>query len=128
MRLLNFVLLVVILASSGCGNRSSVPRYELSGQVTYRGQSVPGGRILFEPDDKQGNTGSGSIAEIVNGKYETREGKGTVGGPHVVTIFGTNGKTATETYDNSLFTPYKKTLDLPREDATMDFTIPNEHH
>lgn len=104
-----------------------MPRYELTGQVTYKGQPVPGGRILFEPDSDLGNSGSGSIAEIVNGQYRTRDNKGTVGGPHVVTIFGTNGKTATETYDNSLFSPFKKNVDLPREDASLDFEVTHEH-
>ena len=67
------------------------------------------------------------ITEIVNGHYRTRDGKGTVGGPHVVTIFGTNGKTATETYDNSLFSPYRSRVELPKQDASLDFSIPNDH-
>jgi hypothetical protein len=121
------VLLSLLAVSLGCGS-GKAQRFDLNGKITYRGQPVPGGRLLFEPDAEAGNSGSGSVAEIANGQYRTRSNKGTVGGPHVVTIFGTNGKTATETYDNSLFSPYQKKVDLPREDATLDFEVPNDHH
>lgn len=110
---------------AGCGGAGNGPvRYELSGNATYQGRPIRGGRILFAPDTNQGNKGPGSVADITHGEFRTRRGKGTVGGPHVVTIYGEDGTMATEEHDNALFPPYKTHLDLPKEDATRDFDVP----
>ena len=70
------VLFPAIIAAVliGCG-KSGPERYEVSGAVTYHGRPVRGGRILFTPDTTQGNNGPGSVAEISNGMYYTRQGK-----------------------------------------------------
>ena len=118
------LLAVAVVPLAGCGDPAGPARYEVSGEVTYEGRPVPGGRILFTPDASRGNGGPGSVAEIENGRYRTRPSKGFVGGPCVATIYGTDGTVATEQRDNSLFSPYRVELELPRADCRHDFEVP----
>src|SRR5262245_10803606 len=79
---------IVVLA--GCGGERT---YELSGSVTFKGKPVPTGQIMLEPDASAGNKGPAAFAKIKDGHYDTRilEGRGTVGGPHIVQIQGRDG-------------------------------------
>ena len=108
----------------GCGQRGSNALYEISGSVTFAGQPVPAGRIVFEPDEAQGATGMVSIADIAKGSYRTRPQRGFGGGPCRVTIYGTDGTIPTEEKDTSIFRPWQTTLDLPREACRRDFDVP----
>jgi len=117
-----FAMLLIGGSLVGCGGESD--RYEVSGTVTFHGRPVPGGRILFVPDRGKGNAGTGSVAEIHEGKYRTRTGKGSVGGPHQVTIYGDDGTMPTETTSNALFPPYRATVELPHAEAHHNFAIP----
>ena len=121
-----FTITACLLVAGGCTGKSELELYSLSGTVTFRYKPVPGGRIVFEPIVARGNSGPGSIAEIKDGKFSTRPGKGTVGGPHQVTIFGDDGGMPTELRDNALFAPYRTEVDLPFEDAQHDFNVPNQ--
>ena len=114
------------LLAVGCTTDKGPELYTLTGTVTYQDKPVPGGRIVFEPISAQGNSGPGSIAEIKAGKYSTRSGKGTVGGPHHVTIFGDDGGMPTESRDNALFPPHRTEVDLPYGDAEYDFKVPSK--
>ena len=108
----------------GCGKRGSDALYEISGSVTFAGRPVPGGRIVFEPDEARGASGMVSIGDIANGSYRTRPQRGFGGGPCRVTIYGTDGTVPTEEKDTSLFPPWQTTLDLPREACRRDFDVP----
>ena len=108
----------------GCGKRGSDALYEISGSVTFAGQPVPAGRIVFEPDEAQGAAGMVSIADIENGIYRTRPRRGFGGGPCRVTIYGTDGTMPTEEKDTSLFRPWQTTIDLPREACRLAFDVP----
>jgi hypothetical protein len=108
----------------GCGKGGSDALYEISGSVTFAGQPVPGGRIVFEPDEARGASGMVSIADIANGSYRTRSRRAFGGGPCRVTIYGTDGTVPTEEKDTSLFRPWQTTLDLPREAYRHDFDVP----
>lgn len=119
----------VLCVQGGCGGGSAdgPSRYELSGSVTYDGKPVPFGQIIFAPDSAAGNSGPQGFAEIRDGNYETADGKGTVGGPHVVQITGFGSDPSTGTEENpvpSLFSDYQTKADLPKEDSTMDFQVP----
>lgn len=110
----------------GCG-KGGAARYDVSGSVTYEGQPVPVGSIVFEPDGSKGNSGPSGHAQIKDGKYDTtlEDGMGTVGGPHVVRIVGLDGKPAGElTQGTPLFPAYSTTVDLPKETTTQDFDVP----
>jgi hypothetical protein len=111
--------------AAGCGRGERL--YHLSGKVTFAGKPVPKGTIVFEPDTSRGNQGSAAFAQIIDGRYDTRsgEGKGTVGGPHLVRILGLDGIPRGELVNGSpLFPEYTTTADLPRADATLDFDVP----
>lgn len=110
----------------GCGGRNPAGLYEISGSVTFAGQPVPGGRIVFEPNEARGASGMVSIGDIANGSYRTRPRRGFGGGPCRVTIYGTDGTVPTEEKDTSLFAPWQTTIDLPREACRRDFDVPAE--
>jgi hypothetical protein len=108
---------------SGCG-KSGPERFAVSGAVTFKGAPVPGGQIIFEPDSAAGNSGPSGYADIVDGHYDTAtDGKGTIGGPHVVRITGLSGKPG-EAGVQPLFKEYQSQKDLPRETSTADFDVP----
>ncbi len=115
---------LVTAAVVGCGKRDSDALYEISGSVTFAGQPVPAGRIVFEPDEAQGATGMVSIADIQNGSYRTRPRRGFGGGPCRMTIYGNDGTMPTEEKDTSLFRPWQSTIDLPHEACRRDFDVP----
>lgn len=110
----------------GCG-QDGPQRFELSGKVTYRGQPVPSGSIVFEPDAAKGNDGPQGMAPIQNGMFDTaRGGRGTVGGPHLVTILGCDGVNVSETSPQGkpLFEPFITSVEIPKKRATLDLTVP----
>jgi hypothetical protein len=129
-RLLSICALAVAIGCSAGCDKKGVDRYDLRGKVTFRGQPVPKGYLLFAPDGDKGNRGPGSKAGIADGNYETIAGQGTVGGPHVVTIFGADGipykmeDGNTNPIGKPLFSTYQAKVDLPRESGTYDFEVP----
>jgi len=120
------VVLVAVSICGGCRRESGDRRYDLSGRVTYAGKPVPAGRILFSPDASQGMEGPATVADISDGRYRTRSGKGAVAGAYVVTIHGTDKTMATETHDNTLFPPYRTHVVIDGANTSHDFAVP-EH-
>ncbi len=109
----------------GCGGPGGPERFHLSGTVTHDGQPIPAGEIAFEPDSSKGNTGPAAYAPIKDGTYATPSRKGTVGGPHVVRINGSDGKASGESpLGQMLFPEYRTTADLPKESAEQNFDVP----
>lgn len=121
-------LAAVAVASAvcGCGGDAGPDRYDVSGTVTFNGQPVPAGHIIFEPDTSADNSGPQGAADIRDGKYDTgADGRGTVGGPHVVRISGFESFSEDENNPaKPLFTDYETTVDLPEETTTKDFDVP----
>lgn len=116
-----------LVVVGGCD--SKLDRFDLSGEVTYRGQPVPAGYLVLKPDSASGNKGPGSAANIVNGHYATSPGRGTIGGPHVVTVFGFDGKEymAAGGVPNPMGKPVFKSdikAELPTQSGTHDFEVP----
>lgn len=112
---------------SGCGSGDTGPkRYQLSGKAQFKGQPIPAGQIVFEPDSSKGNSGPQGAAEIRDGKFDTRNGgRGTIGGPHRVRITGYDGVSQDEMHPaKQLFPEYKTTVDLPKQDGAHDFDVP----
>jgi hypothetical protein len=119
----------LLLIGPGCGG-DGVDRYDVSGVVTFDGNPVPLGQIMFQPDTGKGNRGPAGVAKIENGHFDTsKSDKGTVGGPHVVIISGFDGKDINEAEErpagSPLFPDYRTTVDLPKEDTTLQFDVPN---
>lgn len=118
----------VALGIGGCSNRDATTRYDVSGTVTFAGKPVPKGDILFTPDSSKSNQGPPGFAKITDGKYDTAiDGKGVVGGPHLVQISGFDGRAAAELPDGMrLFPDYTTRIDLAKEKTTRDFKIPSK--
>jgi len=122
---------LVVMSGMGCGGAASdgPRRYTISGTVTYQGQPIPVGTISFEPDTEKGNSGPGSMADIVNGKYTTPPGKGGVGGSYLARIEGYDG-TEIQTGEgvshtgNPLFKMQTLQLEFPQKDSVVDLTVP----
>lgn len=128
-RVLGIVPLLLALIV-GCGAESA-DRYDLSGKVTYKGQPVPIGFMVFEPDAQRSNSGPGARADIKDGKYSTPPNRGHIGGPHVVHIFGYDGIPYQLSEDGMmnpvgrpLFESKEVRADLPKEAAEQDFMLP----
>ena len=120
---------VVFVAAFGCHRNAGPARYDLTGTITYAGKPVPAGYILFAPDKSKGNDGPGADAEIKDGVYHTRLKQGTVGGPHVATISGFDGKPSGQGPDvnpmgKPLFANVQINVDLPKQAATYDLAVP----
>jgi hypothetical protein len=118
------VLSALAWITAGCGGEKS---YHLSGMVTFKGQPVPTGHIVFEPDASAGNKGAPAYAKIKDGRYDTsvEEGHGTLGGPHIVLIHGRDGIPRGELLNGiPIFPDYSTTADLPKQNATLDFEVP----
>lgn len=123
-----FFLVALLVISAGCG-KSGPPVYHVAGTVTFKGEPVPAGTVLFQPDESQGCTGPAGIAHIKDGKYDTAEegGKGVVGGPHLVRITGLDGKPVEMAPEGvPLFPDFTTTVDLPTEDSSHDFVVTND--
>lgn len=118
-----FACLLCILCLVGCGQS---PYSAVSGTVTFKGKPVPSGEIRLTPDSSQGNKGPMISMLIVDGKYQTPEDKGVIGGPYQVRIMGygpgsSSDPTAGEV---QLFDTQQQTADFPKgEDTVHDITI-----
>ena len=115
-----------VLCLTGCGE-SGPSRYDATGTVTYKGQPVPYGEIIFEPDASKGNEGPAARATIEKGAYATEKEKGVVAGAVKVRITGYDGKPhpggGTQPHGNALFPEYTDKVDQPEDVATHDFAI-----
>lgn len=127
---LGFLPVVACVLAIGCGGEKT---YRLSGKVTFKGQPIPEGRILFIPDSAKGNKGPAGSADIKNGQYDTGAsgGKGVIGGAMTVQIEAWDPAKKVEKADKSplsvappLFPPYQTTVDLPKSDSNKDFDVP----
>jgi hypothetical protein len=127
-RMRNVLAVVFLLACGGC-SKPEVERYALSGKVTYQGQPVPVGSILFEPDGSKGNRGPQGYSTIIDGYYETNKyGKGAVTGPINVQIMGfSKDENISEEGTKPLFPPFKTSIVIVPESTTFDFEIPTSH-
>jgi len=114
---------LVAAAAVGCGPDGPA-RHRVHGTVTYAGRPVPVGRIVFEPDVLKGNRGPQGFAVVEEGRFDTavKQGRGTSGGPMVVTIdaFDTPGPGQAAT---PLVTNHQEHCDLPTADTELTFDL-----
>ncbi len=117
---------------TGCGGEKV---YHLSGNVSFKGQPIADGYIVFEPDGSKGNTGQSGRSTIREGRYNTRgsDGMAVVGGPHVIRIVAHSAPLRPNevvggevVMPSLLFPPYTFSQDLPSETGVVDFDVPAE--
>ncbi len=124
-RCLAMVLAIVALGAwPGCGGSDGPARYRYSGKVTFEGQPVPAGEVVFEPDNGAGNSGPQGFARIANGAYDTGRDKGTVGGAQIIRIRGHDAVVLDENKPITiLFDNYEVRENLPKKDTVKDFQV-----
>jgi len=122
--------LLVICLGSGCWSSSTeIKRYKIDGNVTFNGQTIPGGTIEFEPDPEKGNRGPMSKAIFQDSRYSIDTRRGIIGGAYIVRI---NGYSAPIDGDDGpgtatpmpLFAEHVISLELPAKNSTQVFDVP----
>ncbi len=117
---------VLLLAVLGC---SGERRNALSGRVSYKGEPIPYGRIVFEPDTAKGQKGVQGVAEIHDGTYQTSPAAGTLAGPYQAHITGYAGppdhKRKPPGPGPALFKEYIIAVELPDGAAEINFDVPD---
>lgn len=115
----------ITLAACGC-SRGPVTRFDLCGEVTFKGQPVPAGLVVINPDLANGGDGPQGMAEIRAGRYDTRTcHKGAPAGPVVLMIDGFDGLGQPESpLGSPLFTGYRLPVALPREATELNIDVP----
>jgi len=119
------LLSTLCLCAAGCSGSDGPQRYRLSGEVTYDGKPVPYGWIVFTPEQ-----GPGASANIENGRYETPEGFGSVGGLHTIEVVAFDGvatpdpeiEGVTNPAGSPMFT-YTFKKEVPKEAGAWDIEI-----
>lgn len=117
--------LLIGISFSGCGGDGGPPRYSLSGTVSYEGNPVPFGWIVFAPEN-----GPGATANIEEGHYTTPDDFGTVGGVHTIEVvafdgvaFADPGAEGGMNTSGKLMFSYKFKKDIPKETTAWDIEI-----
>jgi hypothetical protein len=116
----------VLLLLTSCSEKPS-GRVDVWGAVTFKGQPLPAGVIVMNPDFTKGNDGPQGMAEIKNGRYDTRAlEKGAPSGPVIFMIDGFDGVAQGDaTSGKPLFLGYKLQFDLPRQPSEKNIDIPD---
>jgi len=89
LRLTALLLVPLLLLPGGCGRQQEAGLSPVSGKVSYRGQPVRMGKIVFAPDPARGGNGPLVLADIQpDGTYrlKTGEAPGVLPGCYRVTV------------------------------------------
>jgi hypothetical protein len=84
--------LAIVLSLStipACRSSDGLNRQAISGYVTWEGQALAAGSILFEPATSKSGTTVGST--IKNGKFSIATDQGPVPGDYIVRIYASSG-------------------------------------
>ena len=84
-------LIAVAAAVSGCGNSDRPPLGRVTGKVTYKGQPLEVGEVVFNPMlESAAKTGQPAIGTLGSGGYYRLttfdDGDGALVGEHIVTV------------------------------------------
>ena len=80
------IIVSLAVAWGGCSKKDK--QFEIRGHVTYDGEPVAEGKVLFMPKDESRPQ---AIAKIVNGEYVTASPGGVFVGGYKVQVFGYRG-------------------------------------
>jgi hypothetical protein len=119
------LLPALLLIASSCSSKSS-DRVDVWGTVTFKSKPVPAGLIVMNPDFSKGNDGPQGMAEIREGRFDTRPlDKGAPSGPVVFMIDGFDGVAQGESSSGRpLFVSYKMQLDLSKQASEQHIVVP----
>lgn len=130
-RVIVAVAACTMLLASGCGRGDGIPRYRVSGTVSFNGSPVPAGMVYLNPDTTAGNDGPPGFAQIVAGRFDTaaKGGRHAIAGAHEVVIEGYEPPPADSTSEaggRRLFGNFRVKLDVPKAASEHDFDVPAE--
>ena len=123
----------VLSAAAAClaiaaGCSSETKTYKLSGNVTFKGQPVPAGYVMFTPDVASGALGQVRVFQIVDGKYDSDAATppGMTAGKCMVRVAGFDGKPLpTFGQGKQIFNPVDlAAFTMPADETTKDFEVP----
>jgi hypothetical protein len=122
--LLTATLSASVLAT-GCGS-SGTGLYRRTGTVTFAGKPVPLGTVYFDPDVSTGASGPSGFADIVDGKYDTNNGKGSIGGPMIVRVTGYSDENRDKIsgFGPPLFAEHHMKAELPAATSELNIEVP----
>lgn len=84
MKAFQLLTLCSVLAVAGCGETDTGGRVAVSGNITYEGQPLPEGRIVFTP--VKTNAGYAAGGAIEEGRFSIRAEHGPAEGDYQVTV------------------------------------------
>jgi len=119
---------------SGCTRGPD--RFDVTGQVTFRGQSVSVGRITFVPAGNEAMRGAPGFAAIRDGHFDTSTGRSPGAGRYRFMVDGFDGvpfrqEISRGTFDENplgkpLFETYSLEVDLPeRSGHSLTIEVPD---
>ncbi|QDV10521.1 hypothetical protein CA51_03700 [Rosistilla oblonga] len=122
------LLIPSLTALVGCGTSDAGPgKYSVTGTVTFEGQPLPEGEILFAPDTASGNKGPASVAYVKDGKFSTQPGMGLVGGAYTLEVTGFQTKAEMDQDGEPIVEPLFDTFvtkhEFEHQDSTYDFAV-----
>jgi len=120
-RVFSSLLLAVCLA--GCsGDSEGETGFKVSGKVTFDGEPVPAGMVVFFKEETQARV----ACVLTDGYYETQDGKGHLGGKYEVQITAKDGvPVASDPQGTFLWMERWATeVDLKEASETKDFDVP----
>jgi hypothetical protein len=104
-------LVLMASAAAGCGVSDGLDRQAISGTVTWEGQPLERGAILFEPATNESGTPVGST--IRAGNFAVARNQGPVPGLYFVRIYASSGTQASPTSGQTERTPRPMVERLP---------------
>lgn len=112
------------------GNSSAAPpnTVHVQGVVTFKGQPLKMGLVVFEPDSTKGGSGSQGYANIVDGKFDTQAkgGKSVSLGASIIRVTGGDGVgiDAFTPFGSMLFEEYSTTTSITEGMPPLSIDVP----
>ncbi|MEW4565482.1 hypothetical protein AB1K70_23345 [Bremerella sp. JC770] len=123
-----FLLAITICCSSIACSDSEGRRYSVKGIVSFQGQPVPSGNIVFEPNADKGESGRACMAMIHNGEYAVSADGGVLPHSYHVRVTGYSGGSrdsgASGGDVKELFPEYVTENTFDPENAVLDIEVP----
>jgi hypothetical protein len=85
-------MIFVVGLTAGCDSTDGLDRQAIAGTVTFDGQPITNGAILFEPATERSGTAVG--ATIRQGTFTIARNQGPVPGPYRVRVYASSGTQA----------------------------------